>query len=156
MNTFITNSSNRNLKNRLTELISKSKELKFLTGFFYFSGINELYESLKSKPEMQINILVGLNADRIVHGLVGYADNSLVEYADNEKKLSDKEKFERFKKSISVSINSDNFDTQYFDQQIRFFINLIKQDRLRIRKTFDPNHAKLFLFKIEDDLKKAL
>ena len=74
MNTFITNSkSNRNLKNRLTELISKSKELKFLTGFFYFSGINELYESLKSKPEMQINILVGLNADQTIHSLVEYS-----------------------------------------------------------------------------------
>ncbi|MBM3213115.1 helicase, partial [Candidatus Poribacteria bacterium] len=60
---------------------------------------------------------------------------------------------ERFLKSISVSINSDNFDTQQFDQQIRFFINLIKQDRLRIRKTYNPNHAKLYLFKIEDDLK---
>lgn len=145
MNTFITNSRNRNLKNRLTELISKSKELKFLTGFFYFSGINELYESLKSKPEMQINILVGLNADQTIHGLV--------EYADNTNGLSDKERFEKFLKSISVSINSDNFDTQQFDQQIRFFINLIKQDKLRIRKTYNPNHAKLYLFNIEEDLK---
>ena len=146
MNTFITNSkSNRNLKNRLTELISTSKELKFLTGFFYFSGINELYESLKNKPEILINILVGLNADQTIHGLV--------EYADNTKGLSDKEKFVRFLKSISVSINSDNFDTQHFDQQIKFFINLIKQDRLKIRKTYDPNHAKLYLFNIEGEPK---
>jgi len=145
MNTFITNSSNRNLKNRLTELISKSKELKFLTGFFYFSGINELYESLKQKPEIDIKILVGLNADQTIHGLV--------EYADNTKGLTEKERFDRFLKSIKISINSDNFDTQHFDQQIRFFINLIKQDRLKIRKTYDPNHAKLYLFNIEDDLK---
>lgn len=47
---FITNSGTEteNLKNRLTELISKSEELKFLIGFFYFSGIRELYNALNS------------------------------------------------------------------------------------------------------------
>jgi len=44
MKNFITNSELENLKNRLIELIKKSDELKFLVGFFYFSGIRELYE----------------------------------------------------------------------------------------------------------------
>jgi len=39
---FITNSKSNNLKKRLIELISKSEELKFLIGFFYFSGIKSL------------------------------------------------------------------------------------------------------------------
>lgn len=37
-NAFITNSQSRTLKKRLDELIQHSKELKFLVGFFYFSG----------------------------------------------------------------------------------------------------------------------
>lgn len=34
MKNFITNSGTGNLKKRLAELIGKSKELKFLVGFF--------------------------------------------------------------------------------------------------------------------------
>ena len=148
--TFITNESNKKLKDRIAELIGHSKELKFLVGFFYFSGIRELYDSLKSSPNIQLDVLVGLNVDKTVHGLI--------EYGDNTKGLTDKEKFEQLLGSISKSINSDDFDNQVFYDQARFFIEAIKQDKLRIRKTFDPNHAKLYIFKMKDelaDLKKS-
>ncbi len=36
--------------------------------------------------------------------------------------------------------------------QARFFIEAIRQDKLRIRKTHDPNHAKLYIFKIKDEI----
>jgi ERCC4-related helicase/HKD family nuclease len=149
--TFISNDSNKKLKDRLTELIEHSKELKFLVGFFYFSGIRELYDSLKNNPEVQLDILVGLNADKTVHGLT--------EYGDTAKGLTDKDKFERFLISISRSINTDNFDNEEFYKQSLFFIEAIKQDRLRIRKTCDPNHAKLYIFKLKGDaavVKKSL
>ncbi len=42
MKNFITNSEAKNLKKRLIELIQKSDELKFLVGFFYFSGISRV------------------------------------------------------------------------------------------------------------------
>ncbi len=38
MSNFITNEETTDLKKRLIELISRSDELKFLVGFFYFSG----------------------------------------------------------------------------------------------------------------------
>jgi superfamily II DNA or RNA helicase/HKD family nuclease len=142
--TFITNESNKKLKDRIAELIGHSKELKFLVGFFYFSGIRELYNSLKKNPDIQIDVLVGLNVDKTVHGLT--------EYGDTTKGLTDKEKFELFLNSISKSINSDDFDNQVFYDQARFFIEAIKKDRLRIRKTYDPNHAKLYIFKLKDEL----
>lgn len=50
MTNFITNSGAGNLKKRLIELIQKSDELKFLIGFFYYSGIRELYKGLKENP----------------------------------------------------------------------------------------------------------
>jgi hypothetical protein len=50
MSNFITNSNAKDLKKRLLELIQKSDELKFHVGFFYFSGIRELYNGLKSNP----------------------------------------------------------------------------------------------------------
>ena len=58
-NAFITNSKSRTLKKRLDELIHHSQELKFLVGFFYFSGWRELYESLKSQNDLTIKLLVG-------------------------------------------------------------------------------------------------
>ena len=45
--TFINNTENKILKERISQLIGISKELKFLVGFFYFSGIRELYKSIK-------------------------------------------------------------------------------------------------------------
>jgi DNA-binding transcriptional ArsR family regulator len=51
-NAFITNSNSRTLKKRLAELIQPHKELKFLVGYFYFSGWRELYESLKSQNDL--------------------------------------------------------------------------------------------------------
>jgi hypothetical protein len=49
--TFITNEGNRKLKARITDLTAHSKHLKFLVGFFYFSGIRELYGSLKNHSD---------------------------------------------------------------------------------------------------------
>ena len=61
---------------------------------------------MKESPNLQLNVLVGLNVDKTVHGLI--------EYGDSVKGLTDKEKFEQFLSSISKSINSDDFDNQTF------------------------------------------
>ncbi|MFH1900843.1 MAG: helicase-related protein [Candidatus Omnitrophota bacterium] len=140
--TFITNTGTKKLKNRLIELIQKSDELKFLVGFFYFSGIRELYKGLKENPNANIKVLVGLNVDKTNLGLV--------EFEDNDSQISDEEKSYRFIQSVKKSLNSEDFDTEEFYRQVRYFISLIKEDRLIIRKTYDPNHAKIYLFKLEE------
>src|SRR3989304_4400140 len=101
MKNFITNHEAKNLKRRLIELIQKSEELKFLVGFFYFSGIRELYEGLKEKPDVNIKVLVGLNVDRTNFGLL--------EYADQDKQLSDEERCYKFLQSVKKSLNSEDF-----------------------------------------------
>lgn len=81
MSTFITNSLEKSLKRRLRTLIAKSKELKFLVGFFYFSGIKELYETLRELEdknhlkEAHLKILIGLNVDKALHGIYEYPKN---------------------------------------------------------------------------------
>ncbi len=142
MPNFITNDNTRDLKKRLIELIKKSDELKFLVGFFYFSGIRELYEGLKSNHGVTIKVLVGLSVDRSNFGLIEFAEND---------QLSDEEKTYKLFESIKRSLNNENFDTQEFYDQVKYFIDLIQKDRLIIRKTFEPNHAKLYLFKLEQD-----
>jgi hypothetical protein len=71
---FITNSGSKDLKDRIVELTSRSLELRFLVGFFYFSGIRELYEGLKANPTVKIKVLVGLNVDAGNHGLIEYGE----------------------------------------------------------------------------------
>jgi len=142
---FITNQGSKNLKERIVELLNVSKELKFLVGFFYFSGLKELYEGLKKKEEKGddfiFEVLVGLNIDKPQYGLIEIAEN---------KNLSNEEIFEKYYDSIVKALNYKEFDNKEFYEQIDFFIKLIENDRLIIRKTVEPNHSKLYIFKLDE------
>ncbi len=143
--TFITNSKeSTSLKKRLYQLIEHSKELKFLVGFFYFSGWQQLYEALRERDDLVIKILVGLQVDSML--------GQMVEVAGVENNLSVEEKLEQFFTSLTRALNTEEMDIKDFYEQVDFFIGLIESDRLHIRKTSDPNHAKLYLFKIKDTL----
>jgi len=142
MKNFITNSKSESLKNRLVELISKSDELKFLVGFFYFSGIYELYDGIKQNTNTKIKVLVGLDVDKTNKGIL--------ELADTDSGASDEEKSYRFLQSVRNSVNREEFDTEEFYEQARFFVELIKKDRLVIRKSYNHNHAKLYIFRLEE------
>jgi len=142
MKNFISNETDHTLNKRLSEIIGLSRELKFLVGFFYFSGIRELYDSLKSSDQIVVKILVGLQADR---GL-----GVLVEHGRDAAK-SDNEGAEQFFDSLRIALKGSEFDTQEFAEQAGFFLQMIREDRLQIRKTLEPNHAKLYLFNLKDE-----
>lgn len=141
MKNFITNSDAENLKKRLIELIGKSEYLKFLVGFFYFSGIRELYQGLRGNPDVQIKVLVGLNIDKQNYGLV--------EYGEPDNDMSDEERAYKFIQSVKKSLNTEHFDKQDFYEQVRYFLSLIRDGKLQIRKTYNPNHAKLYIFQLQ-------
>ena len=142
MNNFISNESSNTLNKRLREIIGLSRELKFLVGFFYFSGIQELYESIGKNDDLKIKILVGLQADRNLGVLVEHG---------RDKNQSDNEAAGQFFESLSQAFNGEEFDTEIFFQQAHFFLGLICEGRIEIRKTLHPNHAKLYLFNLKDD-----
>lgn len=149
MSNFITNSNTTSLKKRLLELIEKSKELKFLVGFFYFSGVKELYDSWKKNPGCDTKVLVGLNVDKV--------NGKIVEIENQDINISDEEKVYNFLEEIKKSINTEEFDNKDFYEQVKFFVELIRNNKLLIRKTFEPNHSKLYLFKLGDEqIKKNL
>ena len=104
-NMFITNNENKILKQRISQLIGFNKELKFLVGFFYFSGIRELYEAVKNNPNVKLYVLVGLNVDKTNYGLIEYGHTGKI---DGNKHQS------HFKDSIIKSLNSDEFDNPDF------------------------------------------
>lgn len=142
---FITNTGEKTLKKRLRELIEHSDQLKFLVGFFYFSGWGQLYDTLKGRQDIEIRVLVGLDVDKTLFRTMELAR------AMDEK--SDDEKADDFFDSLLNAINSDQMDTEEFYRQVQYFVGLIEQGRLKIRKTAEPNHAKLYIFKIKEQLK---
>lgn len=62
-NLFITNDAAGNLGQRLRELISTSREMRALVGFFYFSGVKVLYDALRANPNIKLRVLVGMEAE---------------------------------------------------------------------------------------------
>lgn len=141
MSNFITNTGSAQLKTRLSTLIKESLELKFLVGFFYFSGIAELIESLKANPELTLKVLVGLNVDAQNYGLVEYAEKA------GKNRI---ERIEDYHESVLKALNSDAFDNETFYSQAHFILDQIISSRIIIRKTSKPNHAKLYLFKLKE------
>jgi superfamily II DNA or RNA helicase/HKD family nuclease len=147
-NAFITNAPSRTLKKRLGELIHHSQELKFLVGFFYFSGWRELYDSLKNRGDLIIKLLVGLDVDKAL--------DHVLEVAKEGDSLSNDELADRFFASMHIALNDEALDNQEFYEQVSYFLELLENGRLQIKKTLEPNHAKLYFFKIKDELKGLL
>ncbi|WP_375560654.1 helicase-related protein [Bernardetia sp. OM2101] len=140
MSNFITNSiDGKSMQTRLQKLIPVSQELKFLVGFFYFSGWQEIYNYLQSNTEINLKVLVGLSVDKTVSG-------TLIEVGNFKENQSREEVFSDFIKSLGKALNHSDMDTEIFHDQFDFFIKLIEIGRLEIRKTQKPNHAKIYLF----------
>ena len=142
---FINNDGANNLRARISQLVGFSQELKFLVGFFYFSGLTELYQALKNNPQVAVKVLVGLNVDKQAYGLVEYADPA---------KKDGSEHWQALALSLVGAFENDEFDNPEFYEQAQFFIEAVISNRLVIRKTREPNHAKLYLFKIKHALRE--
>ncbi len=140
---LIKNEKNITLENRLKQIIPLASEIKILVGFFYFSGLDTIYEALRENPDLTLKVLVGLDVDK--------GNHSLYEYGVEAKGLSIEDRVKRFINSLKTAFNTDYFDNQEFYEKANFFIEMIQQDRLIIRKTREPNHAKLYIFKLKDD-----
>lgn len=144
---FITNRENSiSLNERLKSVIKNSNELKFLVGFFYFSGWQDLCKSIEKNDNLSIRMLVGLEVDRYL--------SNIFEFEVEDNSLSVDEHFFSFMKSLGMAINSSEMDNKEFYEQVDFFVNLLEKGKLIIRKTLEPNHAKLYLFKWNDKHKK--
>lgn len=142
---FITNNTGQKvLRDRVNTLISISDELKFLVGFFYFSGWKEVYEQLKANSNITLKLLVGLEVDKMLN-------KGIVEFGFNEKEVSDDDRFNNFMSSLQNALDNDDMDNKEFYNQVSFFLDMIREERLIIRKTKNPNHSKLYIFRLNDD-----
>ncbi|MBL1215133.1 MAG: DEAD/DEAH box helicase family protein [Ignavibacteriae bacterium] len=148
-NNFITNNpqKTKTLEKRVKQLVSVSSELKFLVGFFFFSGWSKLFDSIKEKTahdeNFNIKLLVGLEIDKTLKGII--------EAADNNEEYSNEEIVNNYFQSLYTAINNAELDVEEFYNQVEFFIELLEKERIILRKTYKPNHAKLYIFKLGGD-----
>lgn len=141
---FITNKPGETpLSERVRSLTKNSARLDFLVGYFFFSGFCEICEDLLDKP---LRILVGMDADVD-------ARNRIMEYAttsdeDTDGKSKSKIRDAFFENEKNIICKSDVLDTADFEKSYHVFLRKLRNGTLEVRKTSEPNHAKMYLFHI--------
>ncbi len=145
---FITNQEVL-LNDVINNILPHTEKVKFLVGYFYFSGIKGMYENLEDKD---MRILVGMEVEHglgkkikqfhIISEQEGYQSNNLIREAYNT--------------SLKNLINeTDYFDNEQQREALILFFKKIQNGTLEIRKTREPNHAKMYIFESREELRDA-
>jgi len=131
----------KTLDERLGELIGKSEEIDILVGFFYMNGYNLIHKAIDENPDVKMRILVGLDVAR--------TDKVLYEL-ENTDNTSRNDKVEAFLNSVKHVFNDDSTDTRETYELFVGFLKHLKNGKIQIRKTKEPNHSKLYIFNFKD------
>lgn len=138
---FITNEPNgTTLENEILQKIKYCSEIKILVGYFYFSGIQSILEEIKNKKDLQVKILIGLDVDEI--------NNNTIEL--QKKHLNRSSSKEHYFESIKKTFVYEDFDNEEFYKNVMIYCDLMEQGCIEIRKTTEPNHAKVYIFKMDE------
>lgn len=147
---LITNlNEEQSLLKRLDHLIAESEEMRVLVGFFYFWGIGALHSGLTANKEFKLKILVGLAAEDNAGKIVEFAGDDGPETTDEERKKD-------FLESLRSVMRGKAIDTEKYYERVALFIELVKSGQVEIRKTREPNHAKLYHFSLRKELAQTL
>jgi superfamily II DNA or RNA helicase len=147
---LITNiNEEQSLLTRLDHLIAESEEMRVLVGFFYFWGIAALHGGLTKNKDFKLKILVGLEAEEHAGKIVEFA-------GDHSPETTDEERRKDFLSSLRSVMRGKEIDTQKYYERVSLFIDLVKSGQIEIKKTRDPNHAKLYHFALNKNLAKVL
>lgn len=128
--------------NRLSEIINltlpKTEYLKFLVWYFYFSWFEELYKKIWDKP---MTVIIWMDVEsRITKYIAEW-------YKDLKGKSFDNIQSHTVE-NIENWYNSDpNADTYETNEAVKVFIEKIKNGTLKIYRTIEPNHSKVYIFK---------
>lgn len=134
---FITNKEHV-LSEVINSILPNCDNAYFLVGYFYFSGFAQLHERLRN---VNLKVLVGLEVERnIINGI------KEVENFTTSDKSRDQVRNDLYEGFVDIYNNTDFFDSEEQTAKFRLFLEKIENGTLEIRKTLDPNHAKLYLF----------
>ncbi len=143
---FLHNDGDYTLSKVISQILpSKAKSMDFLVGYFYFSGLKEIYQHIQDKP---MRILVGMDME---HDLL--QRTSEFDFFSKKTNSSRQESKQSFYDSLRRLFN----ETEYFESEdvaeaFRIYYQKIKDGSLEIRKTKEPCHAKMYIFSYYDEL----
>lgn len=134
---FITN-QDKFLSEIINSILPKCENARFLVGYFYFSGFVEIYKKIEKIP---LKVLVGLDIEREIINRVREVD-----YHTAQNKSRGQIRNDYYTSLVDLFNETDYFDNSEKAEAFRIFFEKIKNGSLEIRKTKDPNHAKMYLF----------
>lgn len=139
---FITN-QDEFVSEMMRNIMPDSRSMYFLVGYFFFSGFEQIYESMGDRP---LRILVGMDVERDLAGRIKEFETLKVDGHDakRESRASMRDRFEAG--LVDIVNETDYFDEPAKEKAFAFFLGKIRDGSLEIRKTLEPNHAKLYLF----------
>lgn len=128
------------------ETIRNSETLDFLVGYFYFSGFEEIYETIGDRP---LRILIGMDADVDARNLIQeYSTyNPKSNFVPSIQSVQDN----WIKNCANIINKADLVDTKENQDAYKFFKQKLLDGTLEVRKTKDPNHAKMYLFSLPSE-----
>ncbi len=127
----------------INDILPGCDKAYFLVGYFYFSGFQEIYEKLQDK---HLRILVGLDIERSLANGIREIDD----YTQRTKtRVQTRDEY--YQGLVDIFNNTDFFDTERQIEAFKLFCDKIANGSLEIRKTVDPNHAKLYLFEYKPE-----
>lgn len=99
---FITNRSSENsLSKVISGIMPKTSSLDTLVGYFYFSGIKEIYQEISNK---QMRVLVGLDLDKEIQNKVFELDlRTKKQHSSLQQRRSD------FNEALVALFNTTNY-----------------------------------------------
>lgn len=139
---FITN-QDAFVSEMMKNIMPDSAGMSFLVGYFYFSGFEQIYSAMGDR---HLRILVGMDVERDIAGRVREFETLSVEGEGRslESRAATRARFE--KSLVDIVNDTDCFDAPEKEKAFAFFLGKIRDGSLEIRKTLEPNHAKLYLF----------
>lgn len=147
---LIANISKENsLLTRLDHLIAESEEMRVLVGFFYFWGISALHDGLRKNKDFKVKILVGLEAEEHAGNIVEFAGELKPGTTDEEQRVT-------FLSNLRSVMRSKEVDNKNYYERVSLFVDLVKSGQIEIKKTREPNHAKLYHFSLKKQLAQTL
>ena len=127
----------------INDILPGCDKAYFLVGYFYFSGFQEIYKKLQDK---HLRILVGLDIERSLANGIREIDD----YTQRTKtRVQTRDEY--YQGLVDIFNNTDFFDTERQIEAFKLFCDKIAGGTLEIRKTLDPNHAKLYLFEYKPE-----
>ena len=102
-------------------------------------------DALRKNKDIHLRVLVGMEAERYC--------GQLVEVAKGVKGESVNDTRARFYASLRHILGDKKLDTQSFHDRLGIFVEMLTEGRLEVRKTLAPNHAKLYIFTMDEEHK---